>query len=155
MGVDQQLKSKCQACRSMQTRGDKRMSMWLMYLILKLDDVATTFGVISVVGLLFATIATIFLVITTVFCICDGYTKEDCNFLTKAAPLVKKYLIRLWIVVVVCGVLSTFLPTTKQAAAIYFIPKVINNKQVRKMPNKLVVLANDWMDEQIKTIKSK
>ena len=53
------------------------------------------------------------------------------------------------------GFVGIILPTTKQAAAIYFVPKVINNKQVCKMPDKLVTLANSWMDEQIKSIKTK
>lgn len=47
--------------------------------------------------------------------------------------------------------LSFVLPSTKEAAAIYFIPKFYNsiteNKELQKIPPKLVDLANQWLDE--------
>lgn len=103
------------------------MSMWLMYLILKLDDITKVLQCIAI-------IASAILLL---------------NAIAKPNAMTGKLLI-MAILLLFIGII---LPTTKQAAAIYFVPKVINNKEVSKMPNKLVTLANDWMDEQIKSIK--
>lgn len=47
--------------------------------------------------------------------------------------------------------LSLFIPTTKEVAAIYIIPKVANNEQVQKLPDNAMKLLNakfdQWVDE--------
>lgn len=43
---------------------------------------------------------------------------------------------------------SIFVPTTKEMCAIKAIPVIINNEQVQELPNKVVELANDWIDTQ-------
>ena len=47
----------------------------------------------------------------------------------------------------------TFIPSTKEACAIYLIPKVVNNEEVQKVPNNALKLLNakleEWIDEQI------
>lgn len=40
-----------------------------------------------------------------------------------------------------------FVPNTKQAAAIYVLPRVVNNEQLQQLPNKLLELSNEWLDE--------
>lgn len=40
-----------------------------------------------------------------------------------------------------------FVPTTKEMCAIKAIPVIVNNKQVQELPNKVVELANEWIDE--------
>lgn len=42
---------------------------------------------------------------------------------------------------------STFIPTTKEMAAIYIIPSVANNESVQAIPNSILNLANEWMEE--------
>lgn len=42
---------------------------------------------------------------------------------------------------------SVFVPTSKEAAAIYLIPKIANNEKVQAIPSKLLTLADEWMDE--------
>ena len=123
------------------------MSMWLMYLIIILDDLQQT---VNICGVIILILAILFFVIAAFMAMSndsDEYIKQ------------KKYCLknsyRLIIASVILSLGMVLIPTTKQAAAIYFVPKVINNKQVCKMPDKLVTLANDWMDEQIKSIKSK
>jgi len=39
------------------------------------------------------------------------------------------------------------MPNSKQMAAIVILPKVINNTQVQQLPNKLVELADSWLNE--------
>ena len=125
------------------------MSMWLMYLILKLDDIVNGLRISCIISL-------VLLVITLIIflgCITIG-ADEDCK---AGASYIKKAIRPLFKWTFPILIISSFLyvafPTTKQAAAIYFVPKVINNKQIQKMPNKLVELANSWMDEQINSIK--
>jgi len=49
--------------------------------------------------------------------------------------------------------LSIFIPSTKEVAAIYLIPKIANNEQVQKLPENFVKLLNvkmeQWMNNQI------
>ncbi len=40
-----------------------------------------------------------------------------------------------------------FVPNTKQAATIYVLPRVVNNEQLQQLPNKLLELSNEWLDE--------
>lgn len=42
---------------------------------------------------------------------------------------------------------SVFIPTTKEMCAIKAIPVIVNNEQVQELPNKVVELANEWIDE--------
>jgi hypothetical protein len=42
---------------------------------------------------------------------------------------------------------GVFIPTTKQMAVIMVAPKVINNEQVQKLPNQVLELANEWLEE--------
>ena len=58
-------------------------------------------------------------------------------------PLAKKAL-----VVMVALVLSlTFIPTTKQMAAIMIVPKIANSEKVQTIGNKVYDLAVEWMEE--------
>ena len=56
-----------------------------------------------------------------------------------------------WLPVVMVGVfflsvaVGTFVPTTKQAAAIVIVPKIVNNEKVQMVGNQLYDLAVDWM----------
>jgi len=42
--------------------------------------------------------------------------------------------------------IRTFVPTTKEMAAIYVIPKVVNNEHLRDAGDKLYNLAVEWME---------
>lgn len=42
---------------------------------------------------------------------------------------------------------AMLIPSTKELCAIKAIPIIINNKQVQELPNKVVELANEWIDE--------
>lgn len=52
------------------------------------------------------------------------------------------------------GVL-TFVPTTKQAAAIIIVPKIANNEKVQDCGNRIYDLAIEWMEELKPTKKDK
>ena len=40
-----------------------------------------------------------------------------------------------------------FVPTTKEMCAIKLVPMIANDEQVQELPNKVVDLANEWLDE--------
>lgn len=41
----------------------------------------------------------------------------------------------------------TFVPTTKEMAAIYVIPKIANNEQLQNISNEIMELATGWLKE--------
>ena len=43
-------------------------------------------------------------------------------------------------------VVNVFVPSTKDAAAILLVPKIVNNEKVAAIPSKVLDLANDWLD---------
>lgn len=62
-----------------------------------------------------------------------------------------KWLCWLLACVFITGLLSTtahlFIPTTKEMCAIKVLPVIANNDEVQQLPNKVVELANEWIDE--------
>ena len=65
----------------------------------------------------------------------------------------KKYnkLTKLWIVCLLLSTLSIFIscfvPDTKEMCAIKVVPMIVNDPNVQDLPNKVVDIANDWLDE--------
>lgn len=130
------------------------MSMWLMYLVVRLDALKYDFGTLGAILMVILISGGLALVISYIpTSICREKDARCACYLTNIFPKLLKIFKLLGAIWLILTLLVMCLPTTKQAAAIYFVPKVINNKQVRKMPDKLVTLANDWIDEQIKSIK--
>jgi hypothetical protein len=54
---------------------------------------------------------------------------------------------KLWAITAIFGMLTAMTPTTKQAAVIWLLPKVVNNEQVQAIPHKALRLLNKQMDE--------
>ena len=59
-----------------------------------------------------------------------------------------------WIVGIVLSVLSligivlaTFVPTTKELAAIYIVPKIANSETVKDLGEGIVTLSREWIEE--------
>lgn len=42
---------------------------------------------------------------------------------------------------------QTLIPSTKDMAAILVAPKILNNSEVQKLPDNILKLANEWMEE--------
>lgn len=43
--------------------------------------------------------------------------------------------------------LNAFIPTTKEMAAILIIPKIVNNEKVQGLPDKVMGLADAWIED--------
>ena len=60
-----------------------------------------------------------------------------------------KYLILSILLIVLSGVVGfsrTFIPTTKEMCAIKVIPIIANNENVQEIPDKVLKLANEYLD---------
>jgi cytochrome bd-type quinol oxidase subunit 2 len=55
-------------------------------------------------------------------------------------------------IVLLASLMLTFIPSTKEYAAIYLIPKVVNNEQVQQVPENALKLLNAKLQEWLKDI---
>lgn len=111
------------------------MDYFLLYLILRLDAVSNA-------GFIFAIITGIIFAITLLISALN-YNDEEAKNATKP------WAISFSVVFVITLLLTVMVPSTKQAAVVYCLPKIINNEQVQKVPDNLLRLANQWIDDQI------
>ena len=109
------------------------MSGWMVYLVLRLDIVVmSVLGVLITAGALVA-FAAMFSAMDGRF---EGFSQHKLSRVLAG-------------VVVVAFILVILIPNTKQACIIYVLPKVANNEQVQQIPEKLLDIANGWLDEQL------
>lgn len=109
------------------------MSYTLIYWITRLDALQR-FGVV----------VTIFGIIGVVICkaLQDDYSDEALRI------HIKHMKICVMAVVLGCAI-WLFVPTTKEAAAIYLIPKIVNSEEVKKVPKNTMKLLNTKMEQWI------
>lgn len=54
---------------------------------------------------------------------------------------------RFWVkLLLVSSVIGVAIPSQKEVAAIYVIPKIVNNEKVQAIPSKILDLATGWLD---------
>lgn len=103
-----------------------------IYLVTRLDNIIETnivFSVLSFMGM----ITTSLLALTMV------YDWSD----------IKKYFKLCAGVFIITSLIGLMVPTSKEAAAIYLIPKIVNNEQVQKVPENALKLLNTKMEQWI------
>lgn len=111
-----------------------------MYWLTRLDNIRD-----AAVGILILW-ALVTAAVSIVSIICGGWPdteKEKC-----VAQILRRFIVvPVW--AILCCLIATliFVPTTKEMCAIKAIPMIVNNEQVQELPNKVVDLANDWIDE--------
>lgn len=94
-----------------------------------------------------------------VFVIAWGIKQYACDNEEKLMALtVKKFAIWTFCIagifnIMICTCL-VFIPTTKEMAAIYVIPKIVNNEKLNNIGNEMLNLANEWMKELHPTTNS-
>jgi hypothetical protein len=98
-----------------------------------LDNIGTFLGVLFTVW--------IFLFVISGFVVAIGINENDWSKKLVVLP------ISAFIIASLILIIGTFLPNTKQMAVILVAPKVINNEQVQKLPNQVLELANEWLEE--------
>jgi hypothetical protein len=107
-----------------------------MYWLVKLDDIKSLLngfcfgtGMILLVGIMVCSIYII------------GEDKKE--YIKKSVITA----ISLSVLILFVSAINTFIPSTKQIAAIIVLPKIINNEQIQSFPNKLLDLSEEWLKE--------
>lgn len=108
----------------------------LIYLISICDEIKCGSAILVAVSLICLVLAGIAFVSALV-------TGEEAT-----ASKIKPILIR-WIIapLVVCTVLSIFVPSSKTVAAMYVIPKIAQSETVQELGQSVVDLAKAWIQE--------
>jgi hypothetical protein len=118
-----------------------------MYLFTRLDSLCTVLCITA-----FLLIAVLIALIVSY-----GVSKMDCDddFAGKCLQGFKKTLLP----AVVFALLAVAVPTQKEAAAIYLIPKLVNNEQVQDIAGKsldiLTLKLNEWVADLTPSEKAK
>lgn len=121
------------------------ITSWDIYWITRMDSLNDFFSIFGIGALVF------FLGLLSWIgpMIMDGIYNSDKK--ERYWSLYKKSMIWGVSVGVLFTFISLFIPTTKEVAAIYIIPKIVNNEQVQKMPDNAMKLLNakfdQWIDE--------
>lgn len=75
------------------------------------------------------------------------------------SPFNKKWYLRGVVSFLIAILCLVCIPTTKQAVAIYLVPKIINNEQVQRMPDNAMKFMNkkfeEWVDDMTKEREKK
>ena len=48
---------------------------------------------------------------------------------------------------ILCAIANALLPSTKEMAVLLIAPRIINNAQVQELPQRVLTLATEWMEE--------
>lgn len=117
------------------------MSHWFVYWILMLDSMCMAVGIIWVLTLIFTSI----FIIAISICISDSCRDEKGGLIKIRNKTLK------WCAIIfgVTFFISTFLPGTKQMAAIYLLPKIAANKDIQQLPPKLSKLALEYVNKEL------
>ena len=92
----------------------------------------------------------LFIIAVIAACITYGFWKieddSEAEIIHKMTRKTIKIILPIWIIML-AG--SLFIPTTKEAVAIYMIPKIAANEDVAKIPPKLAEFARKQLEEWI------
>lgn len=118
------------------------MSGWFIYWLTRLD-VIENFGV----ALLMLSITALGLTGIVLFI---KYVEGGISNSKKVFKLIKKFVLPPLILGVA---ISMFVPSTEEAAAIYLIPKIVNNEEVSNIPSEALKVLNNkfdaWIEESL------
>ena len=106
-----------------------------IYWITRLDGLKHLMEVVGILGSIFAGVALAFAFII--------WMMEDKDQAKRAC----KILLPIWLVCAFVGMASIFVPSAKEYCAIKVIPVVAANDEVQELPNKVIELANEWIEE--------
>lgn len=114
-----------------------------IYWITRLDSMNDTLG--GFIVLLSVVIAVLFF-IWMFSSIAGSDCGEDDDNNIRARKCIKP-MIWLNIALVLVIVAKVFVPTTKEAAAMVVLPKIVNNEKVQQIPDKVLDLGLSWLEE--------
>lgn len=115
----------------------------MIYLIGVIDEIGACFVFLLIFLGLFIVIGTIYLVVNDSFKI----AAEEKKLKDKIKTSIIYFIIIL--------TFTSFIPNSKTIAAMYLVPKLINNEELKKIPDKALTLINGKFDEWINNLTDK
>ena len=117
-----------------------------IYWLTRLDGIVNLSMGLAVFGIIFAVVGTIGLVI---WAVCEN-GKDDKGWWT-----LLRIIGTVWFLTIIFALTALFTPTTKEMAAIIVVPKIINNEQVKELPDNVLDLANEWIKSKKEELEVK
>jgi hypothetical protein len=111
---------------------------WQIYWVTRLENIGLMLFILAVPVLL---LSAIWLVATVV------ERNERCWTCNEKRNHKVKWPLMTFLTAIAVLFTVCFIPTTKEAAAIYILPKVANNEKVQAIPSKILTLADEWLEE--------
>ena len=95
------------------------------------------------------TYSTIFSIMTciTLIILCVVYITQLIDGYEREVAIIYKWFKRTLVMFIVLSSISVITPNSKTIAGIYLIPKLTNNKQVQKIPEKVLTILNEKLDQ--------
>ena len=111
------------------------MTVMQMYWLTRLDYICNFFNTIAVLGIGGTIIGVFGMVIFS-----SRYEENEYRDFKKVFQ---------WSILpaILAGLFCVAIPTTKEMAAILVVPKIVNNQKVQAMPDKVLDLANAWLEK--------
>lgn len=131
------------------------MSHWLLYLITRIDSLKATLYALSAISW----IALVLFIIASIgifLVYCSGNTKDKDGIITFMREVRTYISVKKLAICLVCSTILFHtsylaLPSLKQVAVIYTVPKLLNNEEVAKLPDNIARLFNAkaeaWIEE--------
>ena len=108
-----------------------------MYWITRLDYIHSFLLTFGGVGFVISQIVAAILVVVR-----EDHYADAKTYYKRAKQFV---LLSIFFLLLIVG--GLFTPTTKECAAIKLVPIIVNDESVQQLPEKVVELANNWIDE--------
>lgn len=118
------------------------MSTWTLYWIIKLDSL------IGLSRVIFVSILVVFIVLGIIVAVEYGEDRTT-RVLEVTKKVIKRYLAP---ICVLCILLSTFLPTTKQFLSIISVSYVTQNEKVVTTADKIFDVLDKYLDNKLEKI---
>lgn len=124
---------------------------WLIYLIIVCGKISLFSWVCAII--LVITIIIVLLIAAASYTAGMGFGENDKDRkrAKKFIALPKRFVP--WLIIFT--VLALFVPTTKECAAIYVLPKIVSATNESELPEQLETLAIEWTKQQINILTEK
>lgn len=111
-----------------------------MYILTRLDGVCTLFGVTTFVCALIL-----------IFGVSAFPMWSESENRTSTVGWMR----RAFVVGFISALINVFIPSTKEAVAIYVVPAIANNESVRAIPETAVKMADEWLKGELDKLMEK
>ena len=124
------------------------MDWWFVYLFTRATTANTVLLLLTLVSFIIFAVSLIMYAIYKIGSVCGYESDREKN--GETANIVRKWAVVYTIQTLILSLLWVATPTTKEAAAIYLIPKIVNNEEVQKVPTNALKVLNSKFEEWLK-----